>query len=60
MAACGWWRVLSGQKVEETAKGKMLEAVLFWLVYIALGTLALTQRQEEKLQAAKNNWVNRI
>ena len=49
-----------GQKTEETTKGKVLEACVVPACIYGLGTLALTERQEEKIQIAENNWVRRI
>ena len=47
-------------KLKKQLKGKVLEAcVLPACIYGSL-TLALTERQEEKLHVAENNWVRRI
>ena len=37
-----------------------LEACVVAACIYGLGTLALTERQEEKMQIAENNWVQRI
>ena len=49
-----------GEKTEETTKGKVLENCLVPTCINVLGTLALTERQEEKIQISENNWVRRI
>ena len=46
-----------GQKVKETATGKVLEAFVVPACVCGLGTSALTERQKEKLREAQNNWV---
>ena len=47
------------QKVEEIAKGIVLEACVVPACVCGLGTLALAEIQE-KLRVAENNWVQRI
>ena len=49
-----------GQKTEETTKRKSVGSLRGTSLYIQVGTLALTERQEEKMQIAENNWVRRI
>ena len=49
-----------GQKTEETTKRKSVGSQRGTSLYIQVGTLALTKRQEEKMQIAENNWVRRI
>ena len=53
-------RYYVGQKVVETVKGIVLETSMVPACVCGLGTLALTERQEEKLPTAENNWVQRI
>ena len=49
-----------GQKLKKQLKGKVLETCVVPACIYGLGTLALTERQEEKMQTAENNWVRRI
>ena len=48
------------RKLKKQLKGKVLEACVVPSCIYGLGTLALTERQEEKMQIAENNWVRRI
>ena len=60
--AAAWRRVkgiLWDRKLKKQLKGKVLEACVVPACLYALGTLALTKRQE-KIQIAENNWVRRI
>ena len=58
------WRRVEGimwdRKLKKQLKGKVLEACVVPACIYGLGTLALTERQEEKIQIAENNWVRRI
>ena len=38
----------------------MLEACVVPACIYGLGTVALTERQEEKIQTAENNWIRRM
>ena len=55
----GRWKVLWGRKLKKQLKGKV-EACVVPACVCGLETLALTERQEEKLRVAENNWVQRI
>ena len=46
-----------GQKVEETAKGKVLEAYVVQACVCGMGTLVLTEKQDDNMHLAENNWV---
>ena len=48
------------RKLKKQLKGKVLEACVVPACIHGLGTLALTERQGEKMQIAENNWVRRI
>ena len=48
------------KKLKKQLKGKVLEACVVPACIYGLGTLALTERQEEKIHMAENNWVQRI
>ena len=48
-----------GQKTVETTKRKSVGSLRGSSLYIRVGTLALTERQEE-IQIAENNWVRKI
>ena len=58
------WRRVEGimwdRKLKKQLKGKVLEVCVVPACIYGLGTLALTERQEEKIQIAGNNWVRRI
>ena len=63
-AGAAAWRRVEGimwdRKLKKQLKGKVLEACVVPACIYGLGTLALTERQEEKIQIAENNWVRRI
>ena len=63
-AGAAAWRRVEGimwdRKLKKQLKGKVLEACVVTAYTYGLGTLALTKRQEEKMQIAENNWVQRI
>ena len=63
-AGAAAWRRVEGimwdRKLKKQLKGKVLEACVVPACVYRLGTLALTERQEEKKQIAENNWVRRI
>ena len=46
-----------GQKTEETNKRKSVGSLRGTSLYIWVRKLELTERQEEKMQIAENNWV---
>ena len=48
------------QQVEQTIKGKTLEFCVVPACVHGVGTLALTEKQEGKVQIAQNNWIRRI
>ena len=58
------WRRVEGimwdRKLKKQLKGKVLEACVVPACIYGLGTLALTEKQEEKIHIAENNWVRRI
>ena len=61
--AAAWKRVegiMWDRKLKKQLKGKVLETCEVPACIYGLGTLALTERQEEKIQIAENNWVRRI
>ena len=63
-AGAAAWRRVEGivwdRKLKKQLKGKVLEACMVPVCIYGLRTLALTERQEEKMQIAENNWVRRI
>ena len=60
-AACGRVEgIMWDRKLKKQLKGKVLEACVVTARIYGLGTLALTERQEEKMQIAEHNWVRRI
>ena len=63
-AGAAAWRRVEGimwdRKLKKQLKGKVLEACVVPACIYGLGTLALTERQEEKIQIAENNWIRRI
>ena len=63
-AGAAAWRRVEGfmwdRKLKKQLKGKVLEACVVTACIYGLGTLALTERQEEKMQIAEQNWVRRI
>ena len=62
VGAAAWRRVegiMWDRKLKKQLKGKLLEACVVPACIYGLGTLALTERQEEKMQIAENNWVRR-
>ena len=63
-AGAAAWRRVEGimwdRKLKKQLKGKVLETRVVPACIYGLGTLALTERQEEKMQIAENNWVRRI
>ena len=63
-AGAAAWRRVEGimwdRKLKKQLKGKVLEACVVPACIYGLGTLALTERQEEKIQIAENNWVQTI
>ena len=62
-AGAAAWRRVEGiiwdRKLKKQLKGNVLEGVVPACIY-GLGTLGLTERQEENMQIAENNWVQRI
>ena len=52
--------IMWDRKLKKQLKGKVLEACVVPVCIYGLGTLALTERHEEKIQIAENNWVRRI
>ena len=61
--AAAWKRVegvVWDRKLKKQLKGKVLETCVVPACIYGSGTLALTERQEEKIQIAENNWVRRI
>ena len=60
-AGAAAWRRVEGimwdRKLNKELKGKVLEACMVITCTYWLGTLALTERLEEKIQIAENNWV---
>ena len=58
------WRRVEGimwdRKLKKQLKGKVLGTCVVPTCIYGLGTLALTERQEEKIQIVENNWVRRI
>ena len=58
------WRRVEGimwdRKQKKQLKRKVLEACVVPGCIYGLGTLALTERQEENMQIAQNNWVRRV
>ena len=64
LGGTGAWRrmecIMWGRKLKKQLKGKVLEACVVPAFIYGLGTLALTEKQEEKVHIAENNWVQRI
>ena len=63
LGAATWKRVegiVWDRKLKKHLKGKVLKTCVVPACIYGLGTLALTERQEEKMQIAENNWVRRI
>ena len=61
--ATAWRRVegiMWGRKLKKQLKGEVLETCVVPACIYGLGTLALTKRQEEEMQIAENNWIQRI
>ena len=63
-AGAAAWRRVEGimwdRKLKKQLKGKVLEACVVPACIYGLGALALTERQQEKILIAENNWVRRI
>ena len=48
------------RKLKKQLRKEVLEACVVPACVYGLGRLALTERRQEKLQGAENNWVQRI
>ena len=63
-AGAAAWRRVEGvtwdRKLKKQLKAKVLEGCVVPAFIYGLGTLALTERQEEKMHIAENNWVRRM
>ena len=63
-AGAAAWRRVEGfvwdRKLKKQLKGKVLEACKVPACICRLVIVALTERQEEKMKIAENNWVRRI
>ena len=61
--AAAWKRVegiMWDRKLKKQLKGKVSETCVVPACIYGLGTLALTEGREEKMQIAENNWIRRI
>ena len=53
-------RVTVDRKISRKSKGKVLMSCVMLAYFYCLEMVALTERQQQRLQACENNWVRRI